>query len=355
MQFSKNILIIIFLTMTLARCGGGIGGTETGNPSTEGVNHAIANSVDSVSTNLSSEGNGLVALHVQKPSIRFYLTKFLNPINIAYAQLGTGGCSDTDPNISVTITCSDTNHEASIIKGFKSGCDAGNGIIITGKHYNSWFNMGNDSCSSSGRPKFIQAIQGLGAKQIISTDSIPPNGSCETPMTADIRHFPDGGQLQIIGWAEMDYSNFQSSPSINSVTEKLTIEKTSRIRLNSDGSKLYDHSIFTKTPLSIDLEKKSNQALPTRKIISGEVDTKHNLAKYTVHSVFSNVQYDYNICECHPVSGSVHISVTDDKTGNEIGTGSITFTAITSGICNSFEATYAGQPINLPLGTCHGI
>ncbi len=344
--FLRNLMVILTLPLLQMGCdvSSSTGGTETGNASSsDSVSLAISNSVDAVSSSLSSDASALSALAVEESSV-----------NAGFKELTK--CSDDDPEVEVEIECDDTAKTATIIRNFGSGCDAGSGIIVTGKQYVSWLNMGNSACSNgTSRPRLFKATQGTGAKQIISTDTVSNTNTCGTPLTAVTRTFLGGGELNIIGCHELDYSNFQTSSSGDTVTETLTINNESRIRLKTNGSKLFDHTISSPTPLTIDLEKAKGDTLPTRKVTAGEVDVSHNLAKYTVHSIYQNVQYDYRVCPCHPISGSINVTVTDNTSGSTLGTGSITFTETTTGSCDTADATYQGTSVTLSLGSCRGI
>lgn len=349
-------IIILLSSLLLVRCEStnSTGGTETGNPTTDGVNLAIANSLDSVSSQLQSDSNTLALLSSRRPTGSDYLVQMLTPIRLAYADLGTGSCSDSDPAVTVTIDCDEEDHAATMIKDFGSGCAAESGVTITGKRYTTWLNMGEGACvSRTRRPRFYRAIQGAGARQIVATDTITASGSCLNPSTAVTRRFSDGGELQIAGCGEIDYSNIQTTSSGSSATEAMTLSEN-RIRLKPNGDTLFDHTISTPTPMTITISRDISRNFPTRTIASGEIEVSHNLARYTVRSRFEDVQYDYNVCECHPVSGTITVSVTDDTTGTSLGSGRVTFTQTETGNCNSLDATYDGARVSLPLGNCRG-
>lgn len=317
------------------------GGTETGNPTLENLSLAISDSIDPVSTGLFVDSSDQEAVSVEQ--------------NLAKNQ-SSSGCSDTDPIVQVTAVCSDSDHTASLAKSFGTGCDAGGGTAVTGTKYLSWFNMGDDSCpSTSSRPRFFKYIQGIGSKEIISTDQVPPGGSCGTPSTAATRLFPAGGQMQITSCTELSYSDFESSSEGFSVTEGMDIASERRLHLLADGSTASDHLISTPIPLTIRLTGTFGVTYPVRDIVSGETSVRNNADQYTVRSVFENLRYDPNVCSCHPISGTVSVTVTDNQTGAALGSGSVVFDAEQAGTCDSVQASYQGEAVSLSLGTCQGI
>ncbi len=336
--FGKWIWIFVFV----AGCGGAsTGGTETGNPS-DTVGLAMGNSVDAVSSVLSADTNALTSLILETDQ---------EQITSDFAALRA---CDVDDGLSVSIACSEANHTASIVRDFGSGCEASSSVTVTGAFHNSWFNMGSSAClSSSGRPRIFKAVQGSGAKQIISTGTISSD-VCDTPTTSATRTFSSGGSLQIKGCKLLEYSDYQTSSGTESVTESVTISHESRIRVRANGSTLYNHTISTSAPLLFQISKRSGRAAPLRTLSAGTVQVSHNLAGYTVTSSFSDLQYDYNTCRCHPISGRVNVTVTDNQTAQVLGTGSVVFTQTTTGTCDSVEATYQGTSVDLNLGSCRG-
>ncbi len=348
---------LFFMALCLFGCGSQSdqGGSEAGNPSSDSVGLAVGSSVDSVSSNLGSETNGLLAFHKIKPSWINSVAQELSPVSKALANVSTGGCSDQDSAVTVTAECSETNHTATITRDFGPGCNAGSNITVTGKRYVSWNRLGSGACSTrSSRPRFVRAIEGSGAKQILSTDVISSE-SCGKPTTTVTRTFKNGAELQIKSCAELEYSSVQNQGGNFTVTEKLTIPEEDRIRLQPNGTKLFDHTISTEQPLVIETTKEATKNLPTRKITSGTITVSHNLAKYTVHSTFSNVLYDYNTCDCHPVSGSISVTVTDNTTGATTSSGQVTFKETETGNCDSIDAMIDGKEATLSLGSCRGL
>lgn len=344
----KNIFT--FFLIFIVGCGGAIstGGTETGNPS-DTVGLAMGNSMDAVSSVLSTDTNALTALTLEEDEDENIQVSQMSPVSALTS-------CDSDDGLSVSISCSESNHTASIVRDFGSGCEASSGVSVIGAFHNSWFNMGSGACtSSSNRPKIFKAVQGSGAKQVISTGTVPSSGFCETPTTSATRIFSSGGSLQIKGCKLLEYSNYQSSSGTESVTEAVTLSNESRIRLRANGSTVYNHTISTPTPLFFQISKRSGRTSPLRTLSAGTVQVLHNLSGYTVTSSFSNLQYDYNTCRCHPISGSVAVTVTDTQTFQVLGTGSIVFTQTTTGTCDSVTATYQGSSVDLSLGSCRGI
>lgn len=314
--------------------GNSVGGTETGNAedTTTLKALAISDSIDAIA----------VALKTAVSQGRLLLTN-------------TSSLCANDVGASETITCDDTTHTANIIADFASGCEIGTAFTITGKRYNNWINMGDTSCSSpTGRPYFTRAFRGAGARQILSTDEIPVSGECNTPQTADIVALPAGDILNITACATFDYANYASVDTLQSVEESLAIPFEHRVRENSSGDTVYDHQISTATPLDITLAKTDAQDFPTQLINTGIVTVVNNVSHFTVQNTFANVQYDLNTCKCQPVSGSVTSAVTDTRTGASLGTGTITFTAATTGTCDTYDATFDGESITLTLESCGG-
>lgn len=323
---------ILFMLMILSLgCAGAasLGGTETGNTEDK-VALAMGDSVDSV----------LVALRVAVGQGELSLT----------ASAG-GTCADSTQ----TISCSNTTNLASIAESFDEGCTFSSGLMIAGKRYTSWANMAEGSCPAEDeRPYFSAAFRGTGAREIISTDVIPDSVTCNTPATAEVVTFSTGDTLAITACAEFDYSNYQEVDTVQSVLQELTLGYERRLRLNADGTTLYDHSISTPTALEINLAKDSADDYPTQTISSGVVTIANSTDQITTTAVFSDVKYDLNTCRCYPVSGTMTLSATESTTGESLGTGSITFTAATTGTCTSYDAVFNGANITLSLGSCGG-
>ncbi|QQR80894.1 MAG: hypothetical protein IPJ69_01715 [Deltaproteobacteria bacterium] len=320
------------------------GGTETGNP-TDSVALAMASSVDVVSSSIGADANTLTALTLNSQS--------------ALRGSHDGGLEsarscDSDDDVETEIECAEDSHEASIVRNFGTGCSAAPGVTVTGEFFSSWSNMGTGACANSlSRPQLFDAVQGSGSRQIVSTGMIASNNCSSTPTTAVTRTFA-GGTMRIRSCRRFDYSGHASSGGAESFQESLTINNENRIRLKTNGETLFDHTLSTPLPLVFTVSKLSGQILPRRSLRSGVVSVSHNIAGYTVTSTFSDLEYDYATCRCHPVSGDVDIEVTDTVTGETLGTGQISFTETTTGVCDSTTATYNGSAVSLTLGSCRG-
>lgn len=263
------------------------------------------------------------------------------------SRLGSRGCSNSDPDVTLTYECSDTDHTSTLVRDFGEGCDVGERVVVTGKEYIGWTGMGVPACDGRRRPRFWTAVQGTpadSARRVVSTDPDAPT----SPVTAIMRTFPNGSSLHVIGYATTDFSGYQQSGDTQSVNGLMDIPGTSRILYRSNGTtKIFDHTISTPTALSFNLQNTEGME-PVRTIQSGELAVSHNLAKFTVHESFDQVKYDYNECECAPVSGTVDISVTDNTTGNSLGSGTLTFTASETGTCGTLTVSYEGRAVSLP-------
>ena len=261
-------------------------------------------------------------------------------------------CSDSDASVQREITCNDTDHTAVISRDF-SDCSSENehgiGVSVTGQTATVWSQMGDSSCPAvDQKPTFWQAVQGQGdtalATQVFTTDPTHPTD----PQVSITRQNGRGTSVVVKGYALNTYSDAAVSDASKSVHQQVSIPAFSRIRYKNDGvTKLFDHTVTTEVPLEVDLEQ-SGDNYPTRTIASGSLAVSHNLAQFTTHTTFSNVRYDYNQCECHPVSGTVSIRVTNNSTGAEEGSGTVTFNS-----CASADITYEGCRIALPeLDSC---
>ncbi|QQR80893.1 MAG: hypothetical protein IPJ69_01710 [Deltaproteobacteria bacterium] len=265
---------------------------------------------------------------------------------------GSRVCSDSDQSLQKTITCDDTSHTAVISRDYRdcsSENEHGIGVSVTGNTATVWSHMGDVSCPAvNQKPTFWQAVQGQGsdtlATQVFTTDPEHPTA----PQVGVTRQNGRGTSVVVKGYALNTYSAASVTALEKSVHQQVTIPGFSRIRYKNDGvTKLFDHTVATETPLEIDLVK-SGESQPTRTIVSGTLAVSHNLASFTTHTTFTNVKYDYNECECHPVSGSVAISVTDNTSHSEIGSGTVTFNS-----CASATIHYEGREIALPeLDSC---
>ena len=349
-KIDKSVVIVsgLFFMMGLAACNavdtsntGNITGstesTETTSSDTS-VANAAASGINSANQTLQTSNLGLSTS-----------TAAALDLNQNGELRLSRGCKDND-DVTVTISCDDTNHTASIIRDFgQEGCKLDDNETKGGQELHQWTNMGNSSCSSrTGRPEFWSAVQGqpgANADLLVSTDPDSP----KSPKTPLVHTYKNGNFVNMVGYSTVDYSNFQVGTG-NSVDSTLNIPGTSRIAYKKDGvTKVFDHTISTtpSDPMKMTLEKDKDKA-PIRTIHSGELNVSHNLAKFTVSEDFTEVKYDYNECECHPVSGTIAIKVTDNTTSRQIGSGTLTFTGSTTGECGSVNVTYEGRSIKFP-------
>ncbi len=330
----------------LAGCSGGIGGTETGNANPTGIGFAVGDSIDTVTGMLDDTPDfGNAGLFLENPS-SFFAKLGRMALPCAYAG---------SPCVEIA-ECNDVLHTATFVKDFSGGCDVGDGFTVEGKRHISWFNMGPNSCTSpTSKPTFINAIQGEGARQIRSTDVIPPEGNCGQPQSPISYAFDDGSRLEITQCGTLDYLNFVSpAPGEGTVTEEMNLAAARRIFFRPNGSALYDHSLLTPQPMLVDLTKVPGQNRPNKVIHSGSLRVVHNLAKFTVDTEYQEVEWDYNECRCFPVRGTVAFTVTNDVTGETQGSGSVIFNKEETGACRLVQATFQGQELTVPLHNCRG-
>lgn len=328
----------------LAACGGATGGTETGNATPDGVAYAVADSIDTVTGLLNVEPDFNSARLDFVPSSRPRRGWSLFP------------SAHAGPLCVETAECNETEHRATLIKNFSGGCNDGDGFEVQGRRYISWFDMGDGACGGpTSKPLFLNAIQGTGARQIRSTDAIPPEGNCGVPQTALVYAFDDGARLEITQCGRMDYLDFQSSaPGEGTITESLDLALGRRILFRPDGSRAYDHSLLTPNPMQIDVVKEAGQNRPNKTIHSGTLRVVHNLAQFSVDTEYQEVSWDYNECRCYPVRGTVAFRVRNLVTGQEQGSGSLTFDRETTGACRVALAEFQGQSLNVRLHACRG-
>ncbi|GEM_PF-2621413 len=225
------------------------------------------------------------------------------------------------------------------------------GMSVSGAVYLSWSGMGTPACDNGSvqHPRFWVAVQGApvdAAVRVMSTDPDHPTN----PVAAIVRTNGHGGTLQEIGSQTTSFSDYALTGSTQSVNGVLDIPAMSRIRYQADGTtKIFDHTISTPTPLHFTLQASDREnGKPVRTVTSGELDVSHNLAQFTVHSIFDHVKWDYEACDCAPVAGTITLAVTSNDTKKTVGTGTITFTAATTGECGSSDVTYNGATIKLP-------
>ena len=351
---------VFFILCGVIGCGSSSGttalsDTEAGT-STASSAEAVSQSLSPSSTGMTS--SSLSATQALKEEDDEISEKAITNDEAKAVALGTGGCSDADAtNVSVTATCDDVAHTAKITRVF-SNCVTETGVTVSGTETVTWTNLGTGACvTSTGRPAFFKAVAGQGtgdALQVISTDPDTPT----SPVKAITRTNADGTILKVVGVVTIDYSKFAKTGTDRSVTETVTIN-TSRIKYKSDGTtKIFDHTIATgaSTPLVITLDRASSSVSPVRTIQSGTVTLTHNLAKYSVTTTFNGsgttpVVYDYNTCECYPVSGQVNLTTIDTTTNKQMGSGSITYSNTPS--CGTISLTYGGKSITPPkLAAC---
>lgn len=343
----KYFFLINGLWLTLlAACGGATGGTETGNATPGDVAYAVADSIDTVT--------GLLNVESDLTTARLPFEKISPPR--ARPRWSLFPSAFAAPPCVETAECNEAEHSATFIKNFSEGCDTGDGLEVEGRRYISWFNMGDGACNGpTEKPNFLLAIQGQGARQIRSTDTVTPEGACGIPQTPLLYAFDDGARLEITQCARLDYTGFSSTaPGEGTVTESLNLALGRRIFFLPDGSKLYDHSILTPAPLQVDIVKVAGQGRPNKLIHSGSVRVVHNLAQYRVDTEYQEVFWDYNECRCYPVSGTVNFTVTSLITGQEQGQGSLTFDKDATGACRVAMAKFQGQSLNVLLHACRG-
>ncbi|MBI4212634.1 MAG: hypothetical protein HY540_08355 [Deltaproteobacteria bacterium] len=269
--------------------------------------------------------------------------------------LGSLGCPKHDEHMTAQIACDDASHELKATIDFGAGCRVGNHFNVTGGLHFLWTKMGSPACvfGETERPDFWTAVQGDGSLLFVSTDELPNDGTCGSPKTAITRHFGVAGvRLEVIGCQELAYSDYTADEGAQSVTEILTIPSISRIRYKPHGDKLFDHTVTSPKPLKILVVKDEAKVFPTRLIQEGQIDVSHNVADYTVHTVYHDVQFDRNLCLCYPISGTIEVTATDNISGATRGSGEITFTQTVTGECGSHEATFSGEAIQLPLSLC---
>lgn len=322
--------------------------TETGATDTS-VSNAVSGGIDVLSDSLSGSSSGIdVALLTDKG----HESRFANIFSLipnAYGALGTGGCSLSDPDVTVTIDCNDTTHISSMLIDYGQGCDVGSNVVVTGKKKILWENMGQNSCGV--KPHFWRAVQGVGSKRTVSTDP----DSMTSPLTSIVRTLNSGVTLKVVGHFISSFSDYSNQNNVQSVSSTVQIPGTSRIRYRADGTtKIFDHTVYTDagSELIITTQKDGTND-PTRTLQTGVLKVAHNLAKFTVANTFNNVHWDYNICECQPISGSINISVVDDATNAVLGSGKLDFTYEQTKICGSANLTYDGKAVSFPtLDNC---
>ena len=338
----------LLLVAALAGCDA-TGGTETGNP-TDSVALAIGTSIDTLSSSVSADPGTLSALTLSSSEVAA-----LRGSNDSSDDDSTSRSCDTDDDIDVSIACDESGHDASITRNFGTGCSAARGVTLTGGYYATWANMGSTACGNSvSRPRLFEAVRGSGAYQTIATGS-NASSTCDTlPTSAVTQTYAGGAQMRIRSCRRFDYSGYSSSGGTESFQESMRISQESRVRYRTDGQSLFSHRISTPSPLIFSVSKSSVRILPIKRLNSGVVSVEHLSAGYTVTNTFSNLEYDYEVCRCHPISGSVAISVTDTTTGESIGSGTLTFTETTTGQCNTNTATYNGETVTVTLGACRG-
>ncbi len=342
---TKLKLILIFWLCASALVVGGCnstGGTETGNPS-DSVALAMSDGIDVLSGSLGSDAQTLSALTLEGSG-----SHSQNPVGDLSALTS---CDDS--GLSTDIACQEENHQASIIRHFGTGCDASDGVTVTGTSYAAWFDLGEAACQNSAqRPNLFSAVQGTGTRQILSTGPVSSR-TCTLPTSSFVILTSASGNTRIRSCRTSDYSGYASSSGTQSFTESLSINEN-RVRFTRNQDVLFNHTISTSSPLVFAVSKTQSATYPTRTLASGTLRVVHNVAGYTVTHTFTDLRYNYATCRCHPVSGRVDVAVTNTTTGASVGTGVITFTQTTTGQCDTTTATYNDESVTLSLGTCSG-
>ncbi len=336
--------ILIFMAM-LALAVTGCSSNNSATPSapettatTSAISNAMSSGVNTLSEAMAPSASGITVAMLQTPS-----APKRNGISLfpwVYADTAVSACVlEAD----FTVACNDTTHEASIIRDWgTNGCEIDNELRISGKSIGEWTNMGDNSCAVTGRPHFWRAVQGQGvgadAVHIHSTDADNPIA----PTAAITRtRVEDNAYLTTVGYDSQDFSGYD--PTNLQVTDTLTVPGTSRILYKSDGTKLFDHTVSTAVPPSILLTKGTGTQEPTALVQGGTLQVDHNLAKFRVDAAFDTVLFNYNDCPCHPVSGTVNITVTSLTDSSSLGSGTITFTG-----CEAADVVFQGSPISIP-------
>jgi len=329
--------------LMLSACGGATGGTETGNATPGSVGYAVGDSIDTVGGLVSDPNQAPVAFR-KAPITLLRVAEELILGSPAYAAI----CS-------LTATCDDLNHIASIVVDFDGGCEVDPGVVATGKRYFSWFKMGANACPYPNLPpRIFNAIQGQGATLVRATDTIDPNNLCSGITQSVVLNFPDGRQLNITECGVLTYTDFQQGINSAGVTETLTLPASHRVLLDPQGRKIFDHILSTGVPIQVTDQRATSTGFPQNKLINGSLTVSHQLAGFSVTTTYQDVFFDFTQCPCYPISGSIAITATDNQTGAVLGTGSASFQGSQTGICNDVQATYQGKAVTIPLNSCRG-
>ncbi len=341
--FPKKILIGFLLTLTACT---GSGGFRGGDIDDAALADAMASGLNTVNQAMQLTDAGLApapGLAGERNRKTFSL------IPSAFAALGDGGCSASDPNLTTTLSCDEFAHEASLLKDFGKGCEVEDGVTVTGKKWIAWDHTGPDACQiqNANRLNFWNAVIGTppdAATRLASTDPDHPTN----PLSPIVRVFDGGDLVKVIGYHSTIFSAYRDNKGGQQVEGDLTVPiPISRIRYRSDGTtKVYDHGISTPQAIHFLLENPSGMA-PIQTIQSGELAVSQNLARFKVTGSFRDVKYDYNQCECFPVAGSLGIDVTDKESGQNIGSGTIAFNYGETGSCGSQSVNYQGRSISM--------
>lgn len=328
-------------------CGETFSSNETGNRDGD-VAQTLVSGLDTLNSafqlsNLGIEPSATAKSYNQPKSFSF--------ISSAQAALGTAGCLDSDPNAVIKVNCDESSHSAIITRSFQEpGCTAinpnGTTTRVVGNEYISWSNLGVEAClSNSTRPAFWTAVKSASTSPVThlsSTDVSFPT----KPISAIIRKFSNDSFLKVVGQIVTTFSNYSESATSQLLTGSLSIPApgNSRVLFSSDGlTPVFDHTITTPQPLEFSLENTAGKS-PVRTINKGTLAIDHNLAQFSVRLSFEALKYDYNQCECLPLSGTVKIDVVELKnTSNSIGSGSLVFNG-----CGEGALTYQGRAIRLP-------
>jgi hypothetical protein len=265
----------------------------------------------------------------------------------AYAAIGTGGCSDLDPTVTVDVTCDDVTHDATVVRNFGLGCSVGGDETMTGQDAIAWSGMGADACSIGNvRPHFWNAVQGEGAQRLVSTDPNAPNA----PTTAVKRALSNLQWEDVISRATATYTGFADDGATQSVNESVEIPAAEIVRYRpSDQAERYVLSVTTVagSPLTILLERTGTEA-PVRTIQSGTLSVVHQTAGFTATHTFQGVTWNYNICDCLPIAGTINMDITETASGANLGNRIVQFTYANSNQCGSANITAIGTGVNFP-------
>ncbi len=277
---------------------------------------------------------------------------------------GARGCFLEGDNVELSIDCNDTDHTLSV-DWVMNNCTTEDGeITLTGTRHFEVTNMGDSSClEDSNEERFWSMVQGqgegFGAIFVHSTDPDNP-----TEPTASIERTYDERTATITAFRRAEFSDYtteenDTGETVQNVTGAVQIS-ASHVGTNSSDVTIFDFDIFTDDPNTEETETltvgfQDVEGDYTRTIESGTIYTQRNLLGQTATHTFNHVVWNPTGelgCECNPISGTIEVTVTDNNTGETVGTGQIEFTAAETLECDSANFTYNGTPITLPLRNC---